>query len=97
MRLESLFRCAKAATRAASGHLSIYNRAHPKKMGECAALHVARSTRMPFQNDFDDAALIINIKDRNPKVGPRSDRIRIFDEVVDDYEGVYANLLDASE
>ena len=24
-------------------------------MGECAALHVARSTRMPFQNDFDDA------------------------------------------
>ena len=24
-------------------------------MGDCAALHVARSTRMPFQNDFDDA------------------------------------------
>jgi hypothetical protein len=35
------FRCATATGRAASGHVSIYNRAHPKKMGECAALHVA--------------------------------------------------------
>ena len=24
-------------------------------MGECAALHVARSTTMPFQNEFDGA------------------------------------------
>ncbi|MGD0171813.1 MAG: hypothetical protein ABSB81_06780 [Halobacteriota archaeon] len=43
---------------------------------------------MPFKNDFDDAALIINMKDHNPKVGPLSDRIGTFDEVVDNYEGV---------
>jgi len=35
------FRCAKATSRAASGHVSFINRAPPKKMGECAALHVA--------------------------------------------------------
>jgi len=45
---------------------------------------------MPLQDDFDDAAPIINIRDRNPKVGPRSDRIGILDEVVDDYKGVCA-------
>jgi glycosyltransferase involved in cell wall biosynthesis len=39
------------------------------------------------------AELIINIKDRNPKVGPLSDRIRTWDKVVDDYERVYASLL----
>jgi glycosyltransferase involved in cell wall biosynthesis len=39
------------------------------------------------------AELIINIKDRNPKVGPLSDRIRTWDKVVNDYEWVYASLL----
>jgi hypothetical protein len=54
IRLGPIFRCAKATIRAASGHPSIYNRAHPKKMGQCAALHVARSTMLLFQNDFGD-------------------------------------------
>jgi hypothetical protein len=66
-------------------------------MGEFAGLHVARSTRMPFRNYFDDAALIIDKKGRNAKVGPLSDRIRAFEEAVDDYGGVHANLYDASE
>jgi glycosyltransferase involved in cell wall biosynthesis len=48
-------------------------------------------------NSTELAELIINIKDRNPKVGPLSDRIRTWDKVVDDYERVYVSLLSASE
>jgi glycosyltransferase involved in cell wall biosynthesis len=43
------------------------------------------------------AELIINIKDRSPKVGPLSDRIRTWDKVVDDYARVYARLVNASK
>ncbi|HYC20643.1 MAG TPA: hypothetical protein VEF35_08535 [Candidatus Bathyarchaeia archaeon] len=41
--------------------VSIYNEAHPKKMGECARLRVARTTAMPLK-PTSAAALIINIK-----------------------------------
>ncbi len=39
------------------------------------------------------AQLILNIYHENPQVGPFSEKIRVWDKVVDDYEEIYLNLL----
>jgi len=68
---------------------------HTQRKWECMRPCMSHDAqRCPFKTTSTAfVELMLNIKDRNPKVGPLSDQIRTWDRVADDYGGVYANLL----